>query len=232
MPQNLLSAKPPVFTASGDQQGLPLAVALLLAPMVLLQVLQSVMPAQWGDELIVTWGLALFPGGSFDPDRLYTLVTSIFLHDGWLHLFFNGFWIATLGTLICRLLGGWRFVAFFLLCALGGNLLQVAATWGQPYLAIGASGGVFGLLAGFGHMSVAPPWLPPRRRLQKLAAYTLAMAALNFAFAFVGGGVPGSGDAGIAWQAHAGGFLAGLLLFPPLAAGPLREMARRAMEQI
>lgn len=191
----------------------PLALVVALLVAFAAQRLSPPEVAQW---LFVHGALVIFLDGQAYWSRLYTLVTSLFLHDGWLHFGFNAFWLATMGSLVHRFLGPWRFLLLFFLAGIAGGLALVLLNWGETVIAIGASGAVFGLLGAAGHVFVARPGDGPGERLKHLAAFVAVMMALNVAFAYYGT-LPGADEAAVAWEAHAGGFLAGLLLFPLLA---------------
>ncbi len=191
----------------------PLAIVLLLLVAFAAQRLAPGALAQW---IFVHGALVIFVDGQAHWDRLYTLVTSMFLHDGWLHFGFNAFWVATIGSLVHRFLGPWRFLLLFFLGGIAGGLALVLGHWGETVIAIGASGAVFALLGAAGHLFVARPGDDPKERLKRLGAFVLVMMALNLAFASFGS-LPGADEGDVAWEAHAGGFVAGLLLFPVLA---------------
>jgi membrane associated rhomboid family serine protease len=196
---------------------------VLLGVMIALQLGATFVPAQQWTAVESAFGLLLFWRGEFQPDRLYTLLTYGLLHAGWGHLVFNALWIAILGSQVHQILGAPRFLVFFALSTVAAGLVQVAATWGETTFTVGASGFVYALLACIGHLYVVGPQDSLAERVKKLAVFTAAIIVLNVAFAYVAGGFVTGG--GIAWQAHAGGFLAGLLLFPLLARGAVR--ARR-----
>src|SRR5690606_22146803 len=136
----------------------------------------------------------------------------------WLHFGFNAFWIATVGSLVHRFVGAWRFLIIFFVGGIAGGLALILLNWGETFVAVGASGSVFAFLGAGGHVFVARPGDTPRERRKRLAAFAAVMMALNLAFAF-SGSLPGLDDADVAWEAHLGGFLAGLLLFPILIRG-------------
>ena len=205
---------PPGSSGSGPAIRLPPVIGVLLVVLFLITALMRVADPLLEAEILVTFGLYLFLDGQFQWHRLYSLVTSVFLHDGWLHLLFNGLWIATLGSLVHRVLGNFGFLLLFFVSAIVGGLVYTLAHWGETALAIGASGGVFGLIGAFGHLGIARPGQPRSARLKSLLGFTLVMMLLNLAYAYVG--MPGAQEAQIAWEAHAGGFLGGILLMPLL----------------
>lgn len=196
----------------GPALNLPPLIGAFLVILIAITVVLSLAGRQFEFEMIVAFGLYLFIDGQFQWQRLYSLVTSVFLHDGWLHLLFNGLWIATLGTLIHRVLGNLGFFLLFFASAIAGGLTYSFVHWGETAVAIGASGGVFGLIGAFGHLGVARPWQSRSARLRSLLAFSALMMALNLAYAYIG--APGAEAGQIAWEAHAGGFLAGILLLP------------------
>ena len=81
------------------------------------------------------------------------MLTSGFLHGGFTHLFFNMFGLYMFGSEIERLFGPRRYLIYYLTCVIGASLMHlivVAAAGMDLVPAVGASGGLFGLLLGFG----------------------------------------------------------------------------------
>jgi rhomboid protease GluP len=149
----------------------------------------------------------------------WRIVTSIFVHFGWIHIGANMWCLWNLGLLGEPLLGELGIVAAYLLTGIAGNLVSVAfhpISFGQPggILSAGASGAVFGL-AGVLLMLLRSPLLPiPQNDLKKLRRSVWQFALINFVI-----------DAGL-WVAHTaiqidntahlGGFLSGIALGLPL----------------
>lgn len=164
---------------------------------------------QVGFGLTERWALsaaAVFGG------RPWTLLTHIGAHGGLIHLAFNLSALAAFGTQFTRATGlGARsnaaLIALFLACGVAGGVAFVAFHPGPGPGAVGASGAIFGLwgatarMAGGGRVR---RWSDPAVR----AAFGGAVVSnlILIPLAAMGGG--------IAWEAHAGGFLAGLLLAP------------------
>jgi len=151
-------------------------------------------------ELFALWPL----GTGFWP---WQLVTYMFFHGGFLHLFFNMFALWMFGMELEQLWGSKRFLVFYLFCGIVGGLtnLLVAPLVGQAAPTVGASGAVFGVLLAFGMMFPNRPiylyFLLPIRAKYFIAAYI----GLELFF-----GVTGTSD-GVAHFAHLGGAAAGLL---------------------
>ena len=100
---------------------------------------------------------ALWPFGSaqagYPPFRPWQLLTYGFLHGNLAHLFFNMFAVFMFGSEIERLFGSRRYLTYYLLCVIGAALMHLIVVYvaGMDLApAVGASGGVFGLLLAFG----------------------------------------------------------------------------------
>ncbi len=151
---------------------------------------------------IVNWGM-LAP--VLMVRHPWTWLTSMFLHaPSVLHILFNMLALWSVGPMLERLLGHWRFLAFYLICGFGGAAglmvwARLTGDWGIA--AYGASGALFGLFAAM---------LVVFRRVGADIRSMLVWMAVNFAMPFVMGG--------IAWQAHVGGFLTGGVLAALLTA--------------
>jgi membrane associated rhomboid family serine protease len=150
---------------------------------------------------------AFFPvAGEVEPWRF---LTAAFLHStgGVLHILFNMYALWLVGPYLEQALGRWRFVALYVLAAVGGQVgVTLLASPAAPAWftgVVGASGAVFGL---FGAVLVV------LRRLGRDARQILVFLAINGALGFL---LPG-----IAWQAHLGGLVTGLALGAAYAYAP------------
>ncbi len=165
--------------------------------------------------------LAFRPSSLWDGQWWPGVLTSMFVHDGWVHVGMNAVGALAFGPPVARLMGGRTGVAAFLLYYVACGLVATAGyglmhPTSQGSL-VGASGAVFGLMGGAlrmldrrtGH-GLRP--LGDRRFLTPAAAImgvNLAVGLLGFA--------PGMEGARIAWEAHAFGFVCGALLIGPWA---------------
>ena len=180
---------------------------LILANVAIFAVM-SVLPGQFD-------GWAYVPNGASLLDDPVTLVTYQFMHGSMLHLLGNMLMLFIFGDNIEDSMGHLRYLLFYLLTGIFSALafgLSEAVQAGPPIAVIGASGSIGGLLAAY-------LLLHPRARVLVLVAFRFPVfapagifiaiyVALDFLMAF-------SGDHGIAWWAHIGGFLSGLLLVRP-----------------
>jgi membrane associated rhomboid family serine protease len=169
------------------------------------------------------------PGLQPTPGSVYlTLLTSMFMHGGLMHLFGNMLFLWIFGDNLEDRLGRVRYLAFYLLCGVLASLAHVFSTAafseggsGMLVPSLGASGAISGVLGGY-------VLLFPHNRVNVilLRVYTQVPAyvalGLWFLFQFVSGlGLLGGGaqEGGVAYAAHIGGFLAGLALIKLFAAG-------------
>jgi membrane associated rhomboid family serine protease len=144
------------------------------------------------------------------------LVTHMFLHGSWMHLLGNMWFLWLFGNNIEDAMTRPRFVVFYLLCGLAAAALQVAASPGAAVPMVGASGAISGVMGAY-------LLLYPRVRVYTLVflgffVQTVALPAwamlIYWAVLQLAGGLVGSGaeGGGVAFWAHVGGFLTGMLL--------------------
>lgn len=169
-----------------------------------------------------------FPAGT--AGGLWSFLTYALLHGDWLHLAINTVWMVAFGTPVLRRFGTGRFLALSAVAALGGAAAHLFSHWGAIAPMIGASAAISGQMAAAVRFAFRPggpigasgageerrwriPALPLHLAFRdiRVVAFVGVWFAVNIAFG-AGSPVPGTGAA-IAWQAHIGGFLVGLLLF-------------------
>jgi membrane associated rhomboid family serine protease len=172
------------------------------------------------------------PGG-FWP-TLWTPFTHAFLHADWMHLLLNAAWLAIFATPVVRRYGTAKLMALFLVSAAIGAGAFAVTTWPEALPLIGASGGVAGLMGASMRFMFQPVETGFNRQTgervvlgRRLATFTELAAnvrARTFILIWVGINLAtpilpaftGGTELSIAWQAHLGGFFAGLLLVPLL----------------
>jgi membrane associated rhomboid family serine protease len=154
--------------------------------------------------------------GSLDFGALLSLFSSLFLHGGWLHLIGNVWFLWLFGHSVEYCLGHTRFLMFYIACGIIANLTQCAFDPASTVPVIGASGAVSGILGAYAICF-------PRAKIQTLVPLFFIFTIIEIpAMLFLGlwffyqlqGGAASSemAGAGIAWWAHVGGFLAGVLM--------------------
>ena len=177
-----------------------------------------------GEAAIYAYGLipdvllgdARLPPGLAVVPPWMTVFTSMFLHGGWMHLIGNLLYLWIFGDNIEDRLGHGRYVVFYLLCGIAAALAQALPDPGSQVPMVGASGAISGVLGAYlllfprAHVLVLIP-LGPFAHLTRLPALWVlglwfAMQLLSEMFA--------AGGAGVAFRAHIGGFVAGMVLLP------------------
>jgi len=148
-----------------------------------------------------------------------TVITSMFLHGGWLHLIGNMLYLWIFGDNIEDRLGRGRFVVFYLLCGAVAALGQAVADPRSEVPMIGASGAISGVLGAY-------LMLYPRAKVLVLLPLLIFITTVRVPALVVLGvwfaaqllsslaAAPGSGG-GVAFAAHVGGFVAGVVLIRP-----------------
>ena len=162
-----------------------------------------------GDLVCVTTGQAGW----------HTLVTSMFLHGGWMHLIGNMWFLWIFGNNVEDSMGHARFALFYLLCGLAAAALQIALQPSSGLPMVGASGAIGGVMGAY-------VVLYPRVRIHTgvflgfyFARFSVSagfMLGYWFLLQLLGGAssLGRSGVGGVAFWAHVGGFAAGVLLVP------------------
>ena len=175
-------------------------------------------PARYSASFLSQHGMD--PGSLFD--RGLPFVSYMALHNDYTHVAINCLWLLAFGPIVARRFGTPLFLLFFILCGIAAAATHLAFNWGSLDPVIGASGGISGLMAAGIRLlpTERPPWAsagPPAEaamlplRSRQILFFSLVWTVLNIVTGMTGFGM--GGEVGlIAWQAHMGGFVAGLLL--------------------
>ena len=147
-----------------------------------------------------------------------TIITSMFLHGGWLHLCGNMLYLWIFGDNVEDAMGRIRFVLFYLLCGIAAALAQAAINPSSSIPMVGASGGIAGVLGAY---LVLHPKAAVRClmvilvffRFINLPAWLVLGGWIGLQFAAAPQAFQGTGG-GVAYLAHIGGFVAGAALIP------------------
>lgn len=169
------------------------------------------------------------PGGI--AADVWTFVTYALLHGSWIHLITNSVWLVAFGAAVSRRFGGVRFWIFSAAAAAGGAGLHLLFHWGDAIPVVGASAAISGQMAAAARfvfdaggplrLRAAPgsgdeAFRRPARSLAATFRNRTAVAFIALWFIInlaVGLGSSAAGGMAIAWEAHLGGFLVGLLTF-------------------
>lgn len=189
-------------------------------------VLEQVMVESGNTSFPIFWGLVPRSFGVDPAHGLLTVVTSMFLHGGWFHLIGNLWFLWLFGPSVEDTLGSARFSALYLLGGVAAAASQVAVDPASRAPMLGASGAIGAVIAAYVSLfpfrrivTVVPIVVVPLVFRIPALIFVIEWFAINL-FQGIGGlELHPAATSGVAWWAHIGGFLSGLLLvralFPP-----------------
>lgn len=168
----------------------------------------GVVPARFVHPDWATWH-------GYPPGWFPAVVSHMFLHSGWLHLAFNMWTLWIFGDNVEDVMGPLRFGVFYLLCGLGALFVHVITNADSIIPVVGASGAIAGVMGAYfflyPHAKIVTflpiliiPFIVEIPALFYLGAWFLTQ--------IFSGMLSPSGGGGVAWWAHIGGFVAGMLL--------------------
>jgi membrane associated rhomboid family serine protease len=220
----------------------PTAVVVLLAVLVVVHAVRELVLSGATDRmLLLTFAFiparyepsvllgGLLPGGF--GAQIWTFFTYALIHSDLTHLGFNALWLLAFGSPVARRFGAARFTAFFMATVAAGALAHLALYPGERVIMVGASAGISGMMGAATRFAFQPGgsldfWRSRDGDPDRIPAAPLLVALRNpqvIVFVAVWFGINllfGLGslsivgfDQNVAWEAHIGGFLAGLLLF-------------------
>ncbi|SEQ10545.1 Membrane associated serine protease, rhomboid family [Faunimonas pinastri] len=223
---------------------LPPVIVTLGAILILIHVIRLFLPERLDEWVVLAFSFipvryagaaSELPGGGWG--EIWTPLTYAFLHGGTLHIAVNLVWMASFGSPLARRFGAARFLILSAVAALAGALAHYLTFPQGIDPVVGASAAISGMMSATARFAFAAggplfrigsdesyryPAPSFRAMLVNRQAMTFLIIwlVLNILFGTQLGLVPGS-DQPVAWQAHIGGFIAGLLLFPLL--DPIRR---------
>ncbi len=200
----------PISDDNSQNRSVPVVTYALLA----LNVLFFLVELAGGDAFIEQW--------AFVPARFLanpvgdslTLFTSMFMHGGWLHLGGNMLYLWIFGDNVEGRFGPVKFLVFYLLCGLAATFAQMAFSLTSTVPNLGASGAIAGVLGGY-------LVLFPQARVNVLMGRGVipmpALVVIGFwivlqLFSSIGSIANTADTGGVAYMAHVGGFVAGVVL--------------------
>jgi membrane associated rhomboid family serine protease len=200
----------PIGDDNTSRRTLPVVTYALIA----LNILFFFVELGGGDAFIEMWAFVpsrflANPGGDF-----LTIFTSMFMHGGWLHIGGNMLYLWIFGDNVEDRFGHIRYLVFYLTCGIAATFAQLAFSLGSGIPNLGASGAIAGVLGAY-------VLLFPQRRVTVVLGYGVAqMPALIVIglwfvlqlFSGIGSIAVTADTGGVAYMAHIGGFIAGVIL--------------------
>jgi membrane associated rhomboid family serine protease len=205
----------------------PVVTLVLILINVAVFIYQITLPPHAAEVFVNTWAavpskisLALAGHHYSLAQALVPLFTCMFLHGGWLHIIGNMWFLWVFGGNVEDHMGRFAYLVFYLFCGVGSSIAQTAFSWGSHIPALGASGAISGVLGAYiilfpssqiySLVTLFIIWF--RARIPALVFIGLWFALQAFS-AFGSLGAAGHVEqGGVAWWAHVGGFVLGLLL--------------------
>jgi membrane associated rhomboid family serine protease len=198
----------------GDDDSARRTVPLVTYGLIALNILFFIVELTSGDAFIGKWAFVpsrflANPGGDF-----LTLFTAMFMHAGWLHLGGNMLYLWIFGDNVEDRFGHIKFIVFYLICGLAATFSQLAFSTGSDVPNLGASGAIAGVLGAYillfpqGKVRV----MQGTRVIQMSALIVIGFWIVLQFFSGIGSIVGTAQTDGIAYMAHIGGFVAGILL--------------------
>ncbi len=201
--------------------------------------------ANGGEIAVYQYGMIparLFGTATLDPELVAvpawsTVFTSMFMHGGWMHLGFNMLFLWIFGDNVEDSMGHVRYLVFYLTCGVAAALAQGLVNPDSTIPMVGASGAISGVLGAY-------LLLHPRATVRTVIFLglfvtmmhlpALVVLGLWFVMQLVNAAFSNSGEAGVAFWAHVGGFVAGMALVPIFkkASVPLLQAAQYRPFQI
>src|SRR4029453_1743506 len=198
----------------GDDDSARRTVPVVTYALILINVLFFFVELSGGEPFIQQWSvvprrLVANPAGDF-----ITIFTSMFMHAGWLHLFGNMLYLWIFGDNVEDSFGHAKFLIFYLLCGLAATFAQVFVSAGSSVPNLGASGAIAGVLGAYIVMF-------PRGQVRVMMGRGIipmpALVVIGFWIVLqfisgIGSIAESAQTGGVAYMAHIGGFIAGLVL--------------------
>jgi membrane associated rhomboid family serine protease len=209
------------------RRSFPVVTVLLILANVLVFLYQITLPPHASEAFVRTYALtprvvqlALQGHHRYTLDQgLLPFFTSMFLHGGFLHILGNMWFLWIFGGNVEDRMGSAIYLLFYLVCGLGSGIAQTAFSWGSAVPSLGASGAISGVLGAY------IVFFPNSRILTLVPLFIIFFMAripamifigLWFLVQFLSGigslGAQGASMGGVAWWAHIGGFLLGVLI--------------------
>lgn len=171
-----------------------------------------------------------------EGSNFYSLVTSMFMHGGWFHLIGNMWFLVVFGDNVEDVMGRGRFVMFYLLCGLAAAGAQILTSPSSAVPMVGASGAIGGVMGAY---AVLFPRAPVHLLvffgfyITRVVVPAVFMLGYWFLLQLIGG-LPsiGSSSGGVAFWAHVGGFVAGIVFVKVLCAPKRIEECRRRQGRV
>ncbi|MDO9384279.1 MAG: rhomboid family intramembrane serine protease [Hyphomicrobiaceae bacterium] len=204
----------PIGDDNTGRRSTPIVTYVLIA----INVVVFLLELQQGDSFVREWAFTPAKFGAQPASQVDNIFTAMFLHGGWMHLFGNMLYLWIFGDNVEDRLGKPLYLLFYLVTGIAATMAQYAVVPGSSIPNVGASGAIAGVLGAYLVMF-------PKARVNVIVPGGMVMAlpaliVLGFWMVlqvFSGVGAIATTDetastGGVAYMAHVGGFIAGMVL--------------------
>ena len=233
-PDDQMTPDDPTFGRAGKREPVlnaPAVIIVMIAAMAVVHAVRTHVLSPATDGLVIYFGSVIplrFTLPALDPlwPALVSPISYSLLHGSWTHLIINSVWLLAFGAPLARRIGVGRFLLFWCLTSVAGAAAHVLAAPNSNIPMIGASGVVSGITAAAARFAFKTTGSDGQRGFASRAltlretyarrdtvTFILVWFAINASLSLGWFDVGGDGSS-IAWQAHIGGFVAGLFALP------------------
>ncbi len=212
----------------------PIVTVLIIIANVLVFLFEVTLTPRMLDQFVATFGVV--PAAVFAWPRLHEpfvallipFFASLFIHGGWLHLIGNMWYLWIFGDNVEDRLGHFRFLLFYLLCGLGAGIVHTIFNATSRIPSVGASGAIAGVLGAYAvsfPRSRVLTLIPIFIFIQFIEIPAVIVLGVWFFMQFISGTASlaastSANTGGVAWWAHVGGFVIGIILLGMLVPRP------------
>jgi membrane associated rhomboid family serine protease len=205
------------------RRSIPVVTILLIAVNIAVFIYQILLPPKALETFINTYALVPWKMHLALEGHRYSLlqaflplITSMFLHGGFLHIIGNMWFLWIFGGNVEDRIGSFTYLPFYFICGIASGLSQAMFSWGSHVPSLGASGAISGVLGAY------LVFFPTSRILTLVPLFIIFFLARIPAFVFIGlwfivqflsgvSSLASTSSGGVAWWAHVGGFLVGVV---------------------
>ncbi len=200
----------------GDDNSARRTFPIITYALIVLNVLMFLVELSSGDAFITKWSFVPSRFAADPSGQFLTIFSSMFMHAGWVHIGGNMLYLFIFGDNVEDRLGHLRYLIFYLLCGIAASFAQYLVSIGSSVPNLGASGAIAGVLGAYIIMF-------PGERVRVLMGYAVVqmsaiivigfwilLQVISSLSTFTASSQTGSG--GVAYMAHIGGFIAGIVL--------------------
>ncbi len=201
----------------GDDNSARRTFPIITYALIALNVLMFLVELSNGDAFITKWSFVPSRFAADPSGQFLTIFSSMFMHAGWIHIGGNMLYLFIFGDNVEDRLGHLRYLIFYLLCGIAASFAQYLVSIGSSVPNLGASGAIAGVLGAYIIMF-------PGERVRVLMGYVVVqmsaiivigfwilLQVISSLSTFTASSQTGSGG-GVAYMAHIGGFIAGIVL--------------------